>query len=173
MSTEPHLPPVRTRVINWQDPSLGVQIAQTTSGLEYLQGIASGQYPAPPITDLMNIELMTVDKGQVIFGVEPAEFHYNPMGAVHGGLAATLVDSAMTCAILSTAPRGIYYTTIELHINYIRPITLDTGYLKSIGQTIHVGRRVATAEARVIDKDNKLYAHATTTCMAIHIKEDT
>ena len=165
-------PPERTRTISWQDPSIGIRIAQTISGLEYLQGIANGTYPAPPITNLMNIELVAIEEGQVTFGVEPAEYHYNPLGVVHGGLAATLVDSAMTCAILSTAPPGTYYTTLELHVNYIRPVKVNTGYLKSVGQVIHIGRRVATAEARVVDQNGKLYAHATTTCMALQINTD-
>ena len=110
-----------------------------------------------------------MEKGRVVFTVEPAEYHYNPLGAVHGGLAATLVDSAMTCAITSAAPAGMAYTTIELHINYIRPITTNTGLIRSIGEVIHVGRRIATAEAKILDTHDKLYAHATTTCLAVQL----
>jgi uncharacterized protein (TIGR00369 family) len=141
------------------------------TGLDYLQAVASGDLPAPPIAKLMNFEFLEVEKGQVIFGVQPAEYHYNPLGAVHGGLPATLVDSATTCAVLSTAPIGVNFTTVELHINYIRPITTKTGYLRCIGKVIHAGRRMATAEAKLVDERSKLYAHATTTCLAVPMKQ--
>jgi uncharacterized protein (TIGR00369 family) len=157
----------RTRTFTWEDTAPVVKAAQTMSGLELLQAIVAGKLPAPPIADLMNFELDEVSEGRVVFAVEPAEYHYNPLGVVHGGLAATLCDSAMACAILSTLPAGKSQTTIELHINYTRPITARTGRLRCIGQVINVGRRVATAEARLVDEDNKLYGHGTTTCMIL------
>lgn len=161
----------RTRLISWEDPMIAVKVAQTMSGFDYLKAIADGSISPPPIAVLMNMELTEVEEGRVIFTVEPAEYHYNPVGAVHGGLAATLVDSAMTCAITSTAPVGMTYTTIELHVNYIRPITTDTGQIRCIGEVIHLGRRVATAEAKILGTNDKLYAHATTTCLAVQLNQ--
>lgn len=160
-------PSDRTRIIQWADPTNALQIAQTMSGLDYLRAIASGELPPPPIAVLLNMSLVEVGPGRAVFAVQPSEYHYNPVGSVHGGLAATLCDSAMACAIHSTLPIGNAYTTVELHVNYIRPITAQTTLLRCIGQTIHVGRRIATAEARLLDASDKLYAHATTTCIIL------
>jgi uncharacterized protein (TIGR00369 family) len=162
----------RSRLITWADPMVAAAHTRTLSGLEYMQAILAGSIAAPPIAALMNMKLLEVEQGRVIFAVEPAEYHYNPMGTVHGGLAATLVDSAMACAIYSMAPPGITYTTIELHLNYIRPITSQTGRIRSIGEIIHVGRRLATAQARLLDDQDKLYGHATTTCLVIELKQE-
>lgn len=155
----------RTRLISWADPMIGAKAARTMNGFDYLQAMAEGKLPPPPITALMNFEFVEVEKGRVVFAVEPAEYHYNPLGAVHGGLAATLTDSAMGCAIHTMVPAGLGYTTVELHVNYIRPITTETGRLHCIGEVIHVGRRMATAQARLLDENDKLYSHATTTCL--------
>lgn len=151
---------------------IGAKAAQTMSGFDYLTAIVEGVLPPPPIATLMNMEFVEVEKGRIVFAAEPAEYHYNPAGTVHGGLAATLVDSAMTCAIYSVAPAGVGYTTVELHVNYIRPITIDTGRVRCIGEVIHVGRRMATAEAKILDKNDKLYAHATTTCLVIQLDQN-
>jgi uncharacterized protein (TIGR00369 family) len=113
----------------------------------------------------MNFYLTEVEKGRAVFAGEPAEYHYNPAGAVHGGLAATLIDSATACAVYSVLPAGVFYTTIELHVNFVRPITVQTGRLRCTGQVIHSGRRQATAEARLLDDADKLYAHGTATCL--------
>jgi uncharacterized protein (TIGR00369 family) len=153
----------RTRLVTWEDPLPGAKAAPTMSGLDYLQAVTTGKLSAPPRAHLLNFEFVEVEKGRIVFAVEPAEYHYNPLGAVHGGLAATLCDSALACAVHSTLPAGVGYTTIELHINYTRPITTNTGRLRCIGQIIHVGRRMGTDEARLVDAQDKLYAHATTT----------
>ncbi|MBC8075392.1 MAG: PaaI family thioesterase, partial [Chloroflexales bacterium] len=97
----------------------------------------------------------------------PAEYHYNPIGSVHGGVAATLCDSAMACAIHTTLPAGVGYTTLELKVNFVRPITVQTGRVTCEGTLIHMGGRVATAEARLTDASGALYAHATTTCLVL------
>lgn len=162
----------RSRLITWTDPMVSAAQARTMSGLEYMQALRDGSIAAPPIAALMNMELLEVEPGRVVFAVEPAEYHYNPLGIVHGGLAATLVDSAMACAIYSMAPPGIAYTTIELHLNYIRPITDQTGRIRSIGEIIHVGRRLATAQARLVDDQDKLYGHATTTCLIVELNQE-
>ncbi|MCB8953968.1 MAG: PaaI family thioesterase [Ardenticatenales bacterium] len=140
---------------------------QDLSGLAYIRQIRDGLLPAPPIAALMGMQFDEVEEGRVVMSVMPAEYHYNPLGTVHGGLAATICDSAMACAVHTMLPAGKAYTTLELHINYIRPITQETGQLRCIGSVIHVGRRMATAEARLIDAGDKLYCHSTTTCIVL------
>jgi uncharacterized protein (TIGR00369 family) len=122
----------------------------------------SGRFPAPPMMQLMGYAMVEAEAGRVVFECQPAEFHYNPNGAVHGGMAATLLDSAMGCAIQSMLPAGIRYTTVELHVNYLRPLTIESGPVRCEGKTIHVGRQLAVAEGRIEDANGKLYAHGTT-----------
>ncbi len=135
------------------------------SGLEYLRAITRGELPSAPMADLMGFWLSEIGEGRAVFEVVPAEYHYNPIGTVHGGLACTLFDSAMGCAVHTTLPAGTGYTTIELKVNLLRPITTETGRLFCEGKTVHVGGRIATAEARLTDEAGRLYGHATTTCM--------
>jgi uncharacterized protein (TIGR00369 family) len=155
----------RTRTITWQDPLAAAQQALTLSGLDYLQAMVDGRVPPPPIAVLMGFGPAEVAAGRVIFTVEPAEYHYNPIGVVHGGLISTLCDSALGCAIQTLLPAGTGYTTIELHVNFVRALTRDTGLIRCEANVLHVGRRLATAEAKVTDRAGKLYGHATTTCM--------
>lgn len=155
----------RTRTVSWEDPRALAQAGRELSGLEYLQKIVAGELPRPPISALMNFGLAELSEGRAVFTVEPAEYHYNPIGVVHGGLAATLLDSAMGCAIHSTLPAGVGYTTLEIKVNYIRPMTVGMGDVRCEAQVIHVGGRTATAEGKVVDASGKLYAHATTTCL--------
>ena len=135
------------------------------SGLEYLRKIVAGELPPPPIGVLMNFRISELSEGRAVFVVEPAEYHYNPIGVVHGGVAATLLDSAMGCAVHSTLPAGATYTTLEIKVNYIRPMTADTGQVRCEAKTIHVGSRTATAEGKIVDEKGKLYAHGITTCI--------
>ncbi len=158
-------PAERSRTFTWEDPLIGAQAAPSMPGLDYLRAIERGELPPPPIMRLMNISFVSAEEGRVVFAVEPAEFHYNPIGMVHGGLACTICDSAMGCAIHTMLPAGAGYTTLELKVNYTRPLTVDTGLVLCEGKVIHVGGRVATAEARITDRAGKLYSHATTTCM--------
>lgn len=155
----------RSRTITWDDPLIGARAAQTMAGIEYLRAMARGELPGPPIAALLDLRIAEVEEGRVVFTVEPAEYHYNPIGVVHGGLACTICDSAMGCAVHSTLPAGAGYTTLELKVNLVRPLTRETGLVRCEGRTIHVGGRVATAEARLVDAAGKLYAHATTTCL--------
>lgn len=157
----------RTRTANWEDPQRLAEAGRGLSGLEFLQKIAAGELPRPPIAALMNFELVELSEGQAVFAVEPAEYHYNPIGVVHGGLAATLLDSAMGCAVHSTLPAGAGYTTLEIKVNFIKPMTAETGRVRCEAKLIHVGGRTATAEGRIVDQAGKLYAHATTTCLII------
>lgn len=156
---------VRTRTVTWHDPVPGAQAGARMGGLDYLRAMAAGELPPPPIMATMGIGLSEVEEGRVVFHADPGEYHYNPIGVVHGGLAATLADSAMACAVHSTLPAGAGYTTLEFKINLVRPLTRDTGRVFCEGRTVHVGGRVATAEARLTDAEGRLYAHASSTCM--------
>jgi uncharacterized protein (TIGR00369 family) len=155
----------RTRTIIWEDPRALAEAGRGLSGLEYLQKIVAGDLPRPPIGALMNFTIAELSEGRAVFTVEPAEYHYNPIGVVHGGLAATLLDSAMGCAVHSMLPAGAGYTTLEIKVNFIRAMTAETGTVRCEAQAIHIGGRTATAEGRVVDASGKLYAHGTTTCM--------
>ena len=157
----------RTRTIIWEDPTSAIQTGKTMSGIQYLKALQSGELPSPPITALIGMEIAEVSEGRVVFSAEPAEYHYNPLGTVHGGIAATLLDSAMGCAVQSVLPFGTGYTTLELKVNYLRPMTGATGIVYCEGKVIHVGGRIATAEARLTDTSGKLYAHGTTTCILL------
>jgi uncharacterized protein (TIGR00369 family) len=157
----------RTITVHWDDPRKLGEAARGLSGLEFLQKIAAVELPPPPIAALMNFELVELSEGHAVFAVEPQEYHYNPIGVVHGGLAATLLDSAMGCAVHSMLPAGAGYTTLEIKVNFVRPMSSETGRVRCEAKLIHLGGRTATAEGRVIDEAGKLYAHATTTCLIL------
>ena len=156
----------RSRTITWQDPLEALSAAEGLSGLEYLQAIGDGRLPKPPIAELMGFEGIEVSEGRAVFGGVPEDYHYNPIGLVHGGLAMTLLDSAMGSAVPTTLPAGAGYTTLEVKVNFVRPITRDTGPVRCEAQVVHRGRTVATAEGRVVaERTGKLLAHGTTTCL--------
>ncbi len=137
------------------------------SGLEALQLIAAGELPPPPIAETLGFGPIEVEEGRATFTIEPAEFHYNPIGVVHGGLALALLDSAMGCALHSTLAAGVAYTTLEVKANFVRPLTSSTGLVRCTGTIVHAGRKVATAEGRIVDGDGKLYAHGTSTLLIL------
>lgn len=155
----------RTRTIVWDDPLIGANAGRTMRGIDYLQGMIDGSIPGPPIMHTLGFRLAEIGEGRATFVSEPAEYHYNPIGSVHGGLAATLLDSALGCAIHTTLPAGVGYTTLELHVNFIRPLTAATGQVLCHGEVIHSGRTMATAQGQLMDAAGKLYAHGTATCM--------
>jgi uncharacterized protein (TIGR00369 family) len=155
----------RTRTFSWEDPKALAEAARGLTGIEFLKKVAAGDLPRPPISALMNFGLAELEEGRAVFTAEPAEYHYNPIGVVHGGLAATLLDSAMGCAVHSALPAGAGYTTLEIKVNYVRALTAETGEVRAEARVIHVGGRTATAEGKVLDAAGKLYAHATTTCI--------
>ncbi|MCU0512402.1 MAG: PaaI family thioesterase [Anaerolineae bacterium] len=160
-------PAPRQHLVTWEDPMIGAQAALSLSGLDYMQKMMAGDLPPPPIARLMNLAPVEVAQGRVVFACEPAEYHYNPIGVVHGGLAATLLDSAMGCCVHTTLPAGVGYTTLELNIKLLRPLTLKTGVVRCEAEMVHSGRTVAVAQARVVDATGRLYAHGTTTCMIL------
>jgi uncharacterized protein (TIGR00369 family) len=135
------------------------------SGLEYMRKLMGGEVPQSGMGRLMGFKLVEVSKGYAVLAVVPDERHYNGIGIAHGGLAATLLDSATGCAINTMMPAGRIFTTLEMKINYVRPITGKAGTVRCEARVIHAGSRVATAEGRVVDEDGKLYAHGTATCM--------
>jgi uncharacterized protein (TIGR00369 family) len=149
---------------NWSDPAAWVRAAHEMSGLEFLTAIAEGRMPQPPISSVLDFRLASVSHGQAVFEFRPSARYYNPIGSVHGGVACTLLDSALSCAVHSTLARGTGYTTLELKVNLVRAIDAATGIMRCEGKIIHAGRRVATAEARLVDAEGKLYAHAVGTC---------
>jgi len=159
----------RKRTVTWQDPARVGKASLSLAGAAFLRAIADRTLPPPPIAELMGFDIEEVGEGRVVFGVEPQEYHYNPIGMVHGGLAATLLDSAMGCAVHSLLPEGRAYTTLELKVNFVRPLKHDIGRVRAIGKVIHMGGKVATAEGSVVDAAGKLYAHATATCLLMNV----
>lgn len=154
------------------DQRLGVASREQISGktgLEIMQSLLRGELPAPPITDTLDFTLIEVDYGRAIFQGRPLERHYNPLGTVHGGWFATLLDSAVGCAVHTAMPAGKSYTTLELKVNMLRALTKKVELVRAEGRTIHVGGQVATAEGRLVDAAGKLYAHATTTCLVFDL----
>ena len=141
------------------------EVLKSQDGLTFLKGIVGGSFPHPPMSELLGFHLVEIEKGRAVFEGLPEYRHYNPIGSVHGGFAATLLDSAMGCAIFSTMAKGEGWTTLELKMNLVRPLTKDTGLVRAEGRLLHRGRTVATSEADLKDSAGKLYAHATTTCM--------
>lgn len=134
-------------------------------GLGFLSAMIAGKLPQPPISEILGFHLIEAENGRAVFEGIPEDRHYNPIGTVHGGYAATLLDSALGLAIFSTLHKGDTWTTLELKINYVRGMTKDTGPVRAEGRIIHRGRTVATSEGDLKDASGKLYAHATTTCM--------
>ncbi|GAA0921807.1 PaaI family thioesterase [Pseudonocardia zijingensis] len=160
--------PVRTRTVTWDDPEKTAALARERTGLEFIQALADGTVPSPPIAQLIGTRLESVEAGKVVFVLEPAEFHYNPIGSVHGGIYATLLDSAAGCAVHSMLPAGTGYTSSDLSVRFLRPIRVTTGTVTCTGTVTHLGRRTALADARLEDGAGRLLATATSSCLLIH-----
>jgi uncharacterized protein (TIGR00369 family) len=162
-------PITRERTFTWADPMTTAQAAIELSGLEAIRKIAEGELPPPPIASLLDFELALVEPGRVIFAVEPAEWMYNPIGSVHGGVAATLLDSALGCAIHTVLEAGQRYTTTDLHVRYLRAMTAQTGRVLADAKVVHAGRKLATAEGRLYAEGDseRLFATATTSCLIL------
>jgi len=157
----------RSFAITWEDPERLVQAARTMPAIEFLRAIRDGRLPPPPIAELLGMRLAEVEPGHAVFELTPAEQHYNPIGVVHGGIAATMLDSAMACAVQAQLAPGAGFTTLEIKVNMVRAIVLKTGTIRAIGRIVHGGNRIATAEGRLEDAEGKLYAHGTTTCIVL------
>jgi uncharacterized protein (TIGR00369 family) len=158
----------RKIAVEWSDPAALAAAGRTMPGIDFLRAIRDGRLPPPPIAQLLGFSLVEVEPGHAVFEVVPGERHYNPIGVVHGGLAMTLLDSAMGCCVQTQVPPGSGYTTLEAKTNLVRAITEKSGRLRAIGKLVHLGSRIATAEGRLEDDAGKLYAHATTTCIVLN-----
>jgi uncharacterized protein (TIGR00369 family) len=159
----------RERTTTWGDPSISADQLGRLPGLEMLEAVRDGQLPAPPIAATLGFELDLVEEGRAVFSMEPAEHHYNPLGSVHGGVFATLLDSAAGCAVHSTLPAGVGYTSIDLNVKFVRGITADTGRVTCEGRVRNRGRRLALAEAALVDDRGRLLATATSSCLIFEL----
>ena len=157
----------RTHTVTWQDPMPLAQAARGMSGLDFLRAVRDGKLPPAPIQALIGMRLAEVEEGRVVWELTPGEQHYNPIGTVHAGVVATLLDSAMACAVHSTLPLGKGYTTLEFKLNLVRAVTASTGMLRARASIAHAGRSTATAEGRLEDASGRLHAHASTTCLIL------
>lgn len=158
----------RSRTLVWQDPLPTAAAGATMTGLEYMEAIVAGEMPPPPIAVTMRLRPVELAEGRAVFEGEPGEEHYNPIGVVHGGYAATLLDSALGCAVHTTLPAGVGYTSLGLEAKFVRPITRDTGRVLCDAKVLYRGRKQATAEGNLIAVDSgKLLAHGTSTCMIL------
>ena len=155
----------RTRSHGWEDPAASAAAARELDGISFLREIVAGRIPPPPIAATLGFGLVSVEPGRAVFDIVPAEYHYNPIGSVHGGVYATLCDSACGCAVHSMLPAGAYYTSMDLATRFIRPVTTGSGRLLCEGTVTHLGSRTALAEARLTGADGRLYAHATSSCI--------
>jgi uncharacterized protein (TIGR00369 family) len=158
----------RRRELVWQDPLPTAASGATMTGIEYMEAIVAGEMPPPPIAVTMRMRPIEISEGRAIFEGEPGEEHYNPIGLVHGGYAATLLDSALGCAVHTTLPAGVGYTSLGLEAKYVRPITRDTGRVLCGANVLYRGRRQATVEASLTAAETgKLLAHGIATCMIL------
>jgi len=163
--------PVRRRAVTWSDPTATARAGREMAGLDFLRALRDGALPPPPAIVLLGIELVEAERGRVVMRLVPGEHLYNPLGSVHGGMIATLLDSVMGCAVHSTLPRCRFYTTLEIKVNYIRSVTATAGMVSAEGQVVQAGRQVAVAEARLTDADGRLYATASTTCLVFDLPD--
>jgi uncharacterized protein (TIGR00369 family) len=155
----------QTRTYSYDTRRMNLKDLATHSGLEYLKKVFAGEFAGSPIGSTLDFYPVELEVGRVVFEGEPKQFVFNPIGSVHGGYAAAILDSALGCSIQTMLEAGQGYTTVELKVNYVRAMTDKTGFVRAEGKIIHVGKSLATAEAKLFGRDDgKLYAHASTTC---------
>jgi uncharacterized protein (TIGR00369 family) len=158
----------RQRSFSWEDPAATAALGRDLDGLDYIRRIAAGTMPPPPIAELLGFSIVDAGPGRAVFAMQPAEWMYNPIGSVHGGVAATILDSCMGCAVHTTLEAGVGYTTSDLQVRYIRAMSVGSGRVLAEGRVLHAGRRTATAEGRLLaESDGTLLAHATTGCLIL------
>lgn len=155
----------RTREYSWTDPMALADAARGRSGLDFMRAIMLGELPPPPIALTLGFDIVAVEQGEVVFTVTPGEHLYNPIGVVHGGVAATMLDTVTGCAVHTTLPTGTAYTSLDLSVKYLRPLTADSGPIRAIGRVLNKGRRTALAEGELRDAADRLLAHGTSSCM--------
>ncbi|MET8307976.1 MULTISPECIES: PaaI family thioesterase [unclassified Micromonospora] len=164
--------PTRSRTFTWSDPATNAAQLGQRGGLDLLRAMIAGELAAPPVMHMIDMARMEADEGRVAVELVPQEFHYNPLGTVHGGVISTLLDTAAGCAVHTTLPVGIGYTSLDLNVKFLRPVTVDSGILRCEGTVLQRGRRTALAEARLTDASSRLIAHATSTCLLFPIPAD-
>ena len=157
--------PERSRTVTWHDPAIGARQGLARSGIDYLKAMIEGELPPPPIAGLVQMDLVSAEPGRVVFTCTPDESAYNPIGAIHGGLICTLLDSVTACAIHSTLPQGKGYTSIEIKVNYLKAVRLSSGLLTATGTVVKAGSRVGFAEGVVTDAGGAVVATATSTLL--------
>jgi uncharacterized protein (TIGR00369 family) len=159
--------PARQRTYDWSDPRILAQAATEMDGIEFLKRIGTGDLPPAPAGQTTGIVPVEVGDGWARFELEPAEWHYNVIGSVHGGILSTLADTGLGCAVHTKLPAGTGYTSLDLTIKFTRVATVDSGVLTCEGTVVTIGRRTATAQARITDSAGRVIAHAVTTCLLI------
>jgi uncharacterized protein (TIGR00369 family) len=157
----------RERTFSWSDPAAIAAAGAGLSGAEFFAAIGTGAIPAPPVMRALDFDGVSFGEGRAAFRLTPREFHYNPLGSVHGGVFATMADSACGCAVHTLLPPGVFYTSLDLSVKFLRPVTVDTGPITAEGAVVHLGRRTALAEARITDEAGKVYVTATSSCLLI------
>ena len=168
-AAEPDWGEPRSRTVSWHDPSITALGALERSGLETMQAIRDGELPAPPIAQLMQFDIIDLAEGRVEFSCVLDESVYNPIGVVHGGLVCTLLDTVAGCAVHTTLPQGMAYTSIELKVNYLRAVHAHSGPLTAVGTVVKPGRRVAFAVGEVRDAAGRVVATATSSLLVFPI----
>jgi uncharacterized protein (TIGR00369 family) len=159
----------RTRTFGWTDPAVYAGVIGRRTGLELLQAMSAGELPAPPIMQLIDFAGMEASEGSVTVRLDPQEFHYNPLGTMHGGVISTLLDTAAACSVHTTLPAGIGYTSLDLNVKFLRAVTLASGRLTCVGSVLQRGRRTALAEARLTDAQGRLVAQAMSSCLIFEL----
>jgi uncharacterized protein (TIGR00369 family) len=155
----------RTRTYSWSDPATNAAQLGRRGGLDLIRAMIGGELPPPPVMALLDMSRMEAYEGRIVVEMEPREFHYNPLGTVHGGVLCTLLDTATGCAVHSTLPAGVGYTSLDLSVKFLRPVTVDSGTLRCVGTVLQRGRRTALAEGQLTDGSDRLVAHATSSCL--------
>ncbi len=156
-----------SHIIRWSDPKVSTRAIKTESGLDYLRALRDGRSPLSPMYRLFNFRFLDVEEGHVVFELTPAEYQCNPVGMIHGGFACTALDAATACAVHTTLPVHAELTTLEIKVNFVRGIKVETGNMRCEGRVIHAGSRTATAEGRLTDSKGVLYAHGVATCLIL------
>jgi uncharacterized protein (TIGR00369 family) len=157
----------RQRTFSWTDPAAIAAAGADLSGAEFFAAIAEGRIPPPPVMRALGFDGLFFEEGRAAFRLTPQEFHYNPLGTVHGGVFATMLDSACGCAVHTMLPAGVFYTSLDLSLKFLRSVTVDTGPITAEATVVHLGRRTALAEGRITDGAGKVYATATSSCLVM------
>jgi len=161
----------RIRTYSWENPEEIAEKAMNLSGYDFLKAMFEDKVAVPPILQTLNFTISEFNKGNIVFEFTPQEYHYNPIGSVHGGVITTILDSAIGCSLHSILPKNTAYTTLEIKLDFLKKITEKTGVLKTNTKIIHSGKSTAFVESDLIDESGNTYAHAVSTCMVFNLKK--